>query len=451
MNPNTILPTSRDQAVAQSAALVQPHTNKTRHPKRIEVAARAPELSGGASVILPAYNEAEALPIVLSSIFGALAASGIGSSCEVIVVDDGSTDATAAIASQFPCRLVVHEANSGKGAAVRTGLAVSSGDFIIIMDADATYPAEAIPHMIRESARYDLVRGVRSRDETNMPTINRIGNVVFDFVLNKICGLQGQDHLSGLYGMRRSAIELSGLASDGFDLEVEIGIKARALGLRVGTFPIEYRERVGEKKLRAVEDGWRILHRLLGLSLTYRWGPKLALPGLVLFIVALAVAGLGLGHTGPLHMAGGQIPASIPISVAWLGLGIATNLVILAAVASLRIADHGITPGFWARVVSSSQARLAAGLLGVLAVVGAFLVLLIGSNRSDTAFISADSGIPLLVLAGLLAAWGAQTAIGVLTVTVLADQAKPARMLPALARSQAFHLVSEQSPELAAS
>jgi glycosyltransferase involved in cell wall biosynthesis len=451
VNTNAILTTLRHQAAARSAAPAQPAAKAIRDRKEVDFAQRAPEPPRAVTIILPAYNEAEALPMVLSSIFVALETSGTGSSCEVIVVDDGSTDATAAIASQFPCRLVVHEVNCGKGAAVRTGLVVSRGDFIIIMDADATYPAEAIPQMIRESAHCDLVRGVRARDEKNMPTINRLGNVVFDFVLNKICGLQGQDHLSGLYGLRRSAIDLSGLVSDGFDLEVEVGIKARALGLRVGTFPIEYRERVGEKKLRAVEDGWHILRRLLGLSLTYRWGPKLALPGLVLFILALASGGLGLWQSGALYMAGGQMLASIPLSVAWLGLGIATNLVVLGAVASLRVSDHGVAPGLWARLVSSGQARLGAGLLGVLSVIAAGLVLLIGSNDPLTAFISADSGIPVLVLASLLAAWGVQTALGVLTITVLADKAALAHGLPAPARSEAFHLVSEQSSELVAS
>lgn len=69
-----------------------------------------------ATVILPAYNEAEALPSVLTSLFGVL-----DEQYEIIVVDDASTDATAAIARSYPCWLLRHERNHGKGAAVRTG------------------------------------------------------------------------------------------------------------------------------------------------------------------------------------------------------------------------------------------------------------------------------------------------------------------------------------------
>src|SRR5262245_39446090 len=90
-----------------------------------------------ATIILPAYNEAEALPNVLASLFALL-----GERHEVIVVDDGSTDHTALIASQFPCK-VIRQPNQGKGAAVRAGMRAATGQSIIIMDADNTYPAEA--------------------------------------------------------------------------------------------------------------------------------------------------------------------------------------------------------------------------------------------------------------------------------------------------------------------
>src|SRR5579872_6061221 len=88
-----------------------------------------------ATIILPAYNEEAALPAVLHGLFEVVDAR-----YEVIVVDDASSDATAAIAGQYPCRLLRHAHNQGKGAAVRTGLSAARGRFVIIMDADNTYP-----------------------------------------------------------------------------------------------------------------------------------------------------------------------------------------------------------------------------------------------------------------------------------------------------------------------
>ena len=163
-----------------------------------------------ATVILPAYNEAEALPEVLMSLLAVL-----DDRCEVIVVDDGSTDDTAAIASRYRCRLVRHQQNSGKGAAVRTGLREARGRFVIVMDADNTYPADAVPRMIALSEEYDFVRGVRLEGKANMPLVNRLGNRLFDYALRTIHGLQGADHLSGLYGLRREALEAMNFTADG--------------------------------------------------------------------------------------------------------------------------------------------------------------------------------------------------------------------------------------------
>ena len=88
-----------------------------------------------ATVILPAYNEAAALPVVLAGLIAALGDSG---DSEIIVVDDGSTDDTARVASEYSCRLLRHARNRGKGAAVRTGLRAARGNFIVVI-----YPRHA--------------------------------------------------------------------------------------------------------------------------------------------------------------------------------------------------------------------------------------------------------------------------------------------------------------------
>ncbi len=218
-----------------------------------------------ATIILPAYNEAVALPAVLGGLLAALAPD-----CEIIVVDDGSTDATASVARDYPCRLLRHPRNRGKGAAVRTGLSAARGDFVIVMDADATYPASAVPRMIALAREYDIVRCTRHEGTANIPPLNRLGNHLFDRVLQALHGLEGVDHLSGLYGARRAALDAMGLTAERFDLEVEIGVKARALRLRATSLPVEYGARQGEKKLRAWRDGWSILYRTMTLALYER-------------------------------------------------------------------------------------------------------------------------------------------------------------------------------------
>jgi hypothetical protein len=137
------------------------------------------------------------------------------------------------------------------------------------MDADNTYPAEAVPYMVALGAEYEFVRGVRQYHAAQMPLVNRIGNRIFDILLTTLHGLEGDDHLTGLYGLRREALNAMALTSDRFDLEVEIGIKARALRLRATSLPIGYQERLGEKKLNAWRDGWHILQRSLTLGIRH--------------------------------------------------------------------------------------------------------------------------------------------------------------------------------------
>jgi dolichol-phosphate mannosyltransferase len=236
-----------------------------QHKAAANCAALAAPGAVAATVILPAHNEAAALPTVLSALLVALEVALV-ERYEIIVVDDASTDETAAIASSYPCRLLAHGRKQGKGAAVRTGLRAARGRFIVVMDADNTYPADAVPRLIALSDQYDFVRSVRQYSAAHMPLVNRIGNRVFDTMLKLLCGLEGRDHLSGLYGLRREALQAMELTAEGFDLEVEIGIKAHTRRLRATSMPIAYGRRLGDKKLHAWRDGWRILRRALALA-----------------------------------------------------------------------------------------------------------------------------------------------------------------------------------------
>ena len=176
-----------------------------------------------ATVVLPAYNEAAALPGVLKDLHDQLP-----SDYEVLVVDDGSTDDTAIVAERGPCRLIRHRANRGKGVAIRTGIAEASGDYVVIMDADATYPVAAVEQLVEHLADHDLVRGSRVSTAESMPLVNKIGNWFFNKLFAIAHGLESGDHLSGLYGLRRDAFRRLGLEARGFDIETEIGIKASA-------------------------------------------------------------------------------------------------------------------------------------------------------------------------------------------------------------------------------
>lgn len=386
-----------------------------------------------ATVILPAYNETEALPSVLESLSAVL-----DSTYEILVVDDGSTDDTVNVARrQGNCRVICHAQNMGKGAAVRTGVANARGERIIIMDADATYPADAIPKMVELLGTHDVVRCHREARHEQMPPVNRFGNWVFDTLLTRIHGLEGGDHLSGLYGMRMDAIRGMGLEADGFDIEAEIGIKARAQKLKVAVFPITYGARLGEKKLRPCQDGLLILRRILLLVLVYNPMATFVVPGLVLMAVSIGVA--VLLSRGPVltPYLGLDIHSYI---VAILGILAAFQLIAFGMAAALYGTEVGYRPQRWLLLLSSRAVRLGGAAIVTLVLFGATFNVV----RMIVRWVINGGGLFVetraLVLSSTLAVWGLQVISTMLFLSLFADRLRRSMKTATLVHGHALPL-----------
>jgi len=212
------------------------------------------------SIIVPAYNEEKGLLIVLEKMFMV-----IDNSYEVIVIDDGSTDATTQVASQFPCQLIRQKVNKGKGEALKIGINQARGKSIIWIDADDTYPAELIPEMAKSLQSYDVVVGSRIYGKANIPTFNRVGNWLFRNMIKRIYGFKPADSCSGLYGVKKCYLEMMGLTSRRFAIEPEISIKGSRMGLKMLDMPIQYRSRIGQAKLNGLKAGFEDLIIILSL------------------------------------------------------------------------------------------------------------------------------------------------------------------------------------------
>jgi hypothetical protein len=381
------------------------------------------------TVILPAYNEAVALPAVLDALVSVL-----GDNSEVIVVDDGSTDNTASIAATYACRVLRHPHNRGKGAAVRTGLAAAHGQFVIVMDADNTYPADTIPRMIELGAHYDFVRCIRTSGMVHMPPINRLGNRLFDWMLKVVYGLEGADHLSGLYGLRREALQDLCITAERFDLEVEIGIKARARRLRAAVVPIDYGERLGEKKLHAYRDGWRILHRVLAMSLLYNPGLAFVVPGVLLWVLTALLMVVLAAHSAKL--------SANDLMFAVLGSTVAFQLVVFGIAAALYGVEQGARPSRWLVALGRRGARLAAILLGTASTaVGALtLLVLLGGWLFSGA--GAFRAVGTVAVAGTLLTCGMEATLAALFVSIFARHLLPPP--PLAAERRAIEVAAER-------
>lgn len=214
------------------------------------------------SLVVPAYNEEKGLPLVVEEYLDFVD--------EIIVVDDGSKDGTFNAAKNLEServKLFRHSVNSGKVAALRTGIAHATGDVIIFTDADCTYPARYVPELVDAILRgADLVLGARLQSRDNIPAFNRIGNNVFSFLATYISCLKILDSQTGLRAFRREMFDRLDVKAKGLEFETKMTVRAAKLGYKIVEIPIEYRERVGMSKLRPLQDGARMLSALISVA-----------------------------------------------------------------------------------------------------------------------------------------------------------------------------------------
>jgi glycosyltransferase involved in cell wall biosynthesis len=248
------------------------------------------------SVVIPAYNEEGGIAQIIEralSIGPRLKGVGVDG-MELIVVDDGSRDGTAEVASHYAqVRLVRHAGNQGYGAALKTGFSQAHGNLLGFLDADGTYPPEHFPELcdvaLREDA--DLVIGSRMGGaESEMPVVRRVGNLLFANLVSLLGRHRVTDSSSGMRVIRREVLPMLYPLPDGLNFTPVMSTRALHEGIRWREVPIPYRERVGRSKLNVVRDGMRFLQTIVWTVLNYNPVRVLGGVGLGLFAIALAIA-----------------------------------------------------------------------------------------------------------------------------------------------------------------
>jgi|SRR5579871_710851 len=228
------------------------------------------------SVIMPCFNEAATVEIQLQRV---LAAAACGLKLEVLVVDDGSLDGSAEIVSrlvkQAGClKLIRHERNLGKGAALRSALRVASGDVILIQDADLEYDPSEYPRLLAPIARgaADVVYGSRFRGGDEVRALyfwHSVANRMLTFLANMFIDLNLTDIETGLKAFRRDVISRIELRENRFGFEVEVTAKIARLRPKPCFFEvgISYHGRTyNEGKKIGLRDALRALYCILRYS-----------------------------------------------------------------------------------------------------------------------------------------------------------------------------------------
>ena len=228
------------------------------------------------SVLLPAFNEENAIESVLGEIVEALTEEPI--SYEIVVVDDASTDQTAERAEQFaadcwqcPVRIVRCPENRGAGAARKVGIRQSRGEIVAMLDADGSYPAAAIPSLLRWFPAYDQVNGARTSEQGTLPWLRTPTKWFIRQLASYLTGHKIPDLNTGLKAFKREAmLPWLWVVPDGFSCVTTMTLAFLTNGYAVKYVPTEYRPRIGRSKFHPIKDTLAYLSTVLRIVLYFR-------------------------------------------------------------------------------------------------------------------------------------------------------------------------------------
>ncbi len=205
------------------------------------------------SIVIPACNEEGAIAEVVRGLQAAAPWR------EILVIDDGSRDGTAAAAEAAGARVLRHPYNKGNGAAVKTGIRTATGEFVLIIDGDGQHPPADALRLVGRLGEYDLVIGARAAD-TQAGRLRRMGNAVLNGLASYLTERPVPDLTSGFRTARRDGLlEFLHLLPNGFSTPTTTTLAFIKAGYNVAFEPVRARERTGKSKIRLTRDGVKFL------------------------------------------------------------------------------------------------------------------------------------------------------------------------------------------------
>ncbi|HZE89248.1 MAG TPA: glycosyltransferase family 2 protein [Verrucomicrobiae bacterium] len=249
---------------------------------------KAEALPRAVSVVMPAYNEEGGIGPVLDSLKQAL--TGGAWAFEIIVVDDGSSDRTGQIARGAGVTVVTHAANRGYGASLKSGIRAAASPFILIIDADGTYPSDAIHRLLELARDHDMVVGSRTGKSVHIPLVRRPAKWFLRRLASYLSSTEIPDLNSGLRVFRRDrSLRFFPILPAGFSFTTTITLALLCNDFRVAFVPIDYSKRHGRSKIRPIRDTLNFLVLILRAILYFN-PLRIFIPACLPILAAFAVS-----------------------------------------------------------------------------------------------------------------------------------------------------------------
>ncbi len=237
------------------------------------------------SILIPIYNEEKSVVQTIERIKKAMSKQN----CEIITINDGSTDNTGNVLKTISgIKAINHPYNLGYGAALKTGLKNAKGEWILITDADGTYPIESIPELLKYRNDYDMVVGARK--SKNVPLMRKPAKLIIGMLANMLTGKSIPDLNSGFRLFKKDvAMEFMHLYPSGFSFTITITLACLTNSYTVKYVPIEYSKREGKSSIRPIRDFVGFLSLIVRILLYFNPLKFFLFPALIIIIASTGV------------------------------------------------------------------------------------------------------------------------------------------------------------------